>query len=79
LLLRHWLVQQLSGALNFGNRHIVLFPQRAFALSEHVAHDPQPMLHVIERNQPVIKHQHRIEQSDLVAAFRQPLISRTMS
>src|SRR5215475_10394613 len=35
-----------------------------------ISHDPQAVLHVIEGNQAVIEHQHRIEQSDFIA---QPL------
>ena len=65
------------GALDFANRRIVFCAQASFAVREHVAHDPQTMLHVIEHHQAQIKHQDRIIEFQIVApacgnAFDQP-------
>ena len=68
------LFQQFSGSLNFLQRRIVFLLQGLLPFSENIADDPQPVLHVVERDQPVIKHQHRVKQANLVAQlFRQPL------
>jgi len=42
----------------------------------HVAHDPEPMLHMIEGDQAVIESEHGVVQTNFVA---QPLGKRSMS
>src|SRR5579871_187725 len=68
------LLQQFARLLDFLDSRVVLKTQSTWTLREDIAHNPQPVLHMIERNQPVVKHEHRVEETYLVAQlFRQTL------
>src|ERR1700674_1359565 len=58
--------------LDFAHGSVVFRAQRTGAAGENIANDPQAVLHVIEGNDAVIEHEHRIVEADFVTqAFRQ--------
>ena len=65
------LFQKLTGVANLTDRGVVSGSQSSTVSSGiHVAHDPEPMLDVIEGDQAVIESEHGVVQPDFVA---QPL------
>src|SRR5215469_14637463 len=50
----------------FLNRGCVLPSQTSRTFRVHIPYDPQAMLHVIKRNEPAIKHQHRVVEPDII-------------
>src|SRR5438552_4885850 len=61
------LIEKPACLLDFAHGGVVFRAKAAAALGEHIANDPQTMLHVIERDQAVIEHQHRVVQADFIA------------
>ena len=67
---RQGLLQLTTGALNFPYGLVIFRAQTAFPLGEHVANDPDAMLHVIEGDEAQVKHHHAIVEADVVASSR---------
>ena len=60
--------EQPPRAADFADRRVVFFAQAARAFGEHVANDPDAMLHVVESQQAEIEHHHAIVEAHIVAA-----------
>src|SRR5262249_9114368 len=72
---RRRLLEKLAGAANFLHRGVVARAQSAARAARiYVVNDPEAMLHVIESDKPLIKHQLSVVEADLIAkAPRQAL------
>src|SRR5439155_22623545 len=62
----HWLSEQATRLFDFAHRGVVFRAKAAAAFGEHIANDPQAVLPVIESDETVIKHQHRVVYSDFI-------------
>src|SRR5229473_8384845 len=52
---------------DFKHGGIVFRAKAAGAFGEHIANDPQTVLHMIESYEAVIEHQHRVIEADFIA------------
>src|SRR5260370_42496334 len=52
---------------DFAHRGVVFRAEATVAFGEHIANDPQAVLHVIESDKTLIEHQHRVIEADFIA------------
>src|SRR5229473_261342 len=52
---------------DFANGGVVFRAEAAVTFGENIANDPQLVLHVIESDEAVIEHQHRVVEADFIA------------